>query len=211
MDWNHQSALRNWPNNWLCWRCIRMVWNIGEVCVCVWCYLLANLEDVPWYLAATLFVYATGQHSCLGMQHSEQMLRTTQEALCAHMLLAFRPLLKKDSKGDVQMMFLLDARKALGLILELNMFLFCLSLSDPKAFKNGKTSTNKSFWPAKPASFGSCLVMDRCHVTVGSQGSEGSSSHYKGILLVGPVLQGGDTHIPPCSGHPLFFQSMFGL
>ncbi|CAL1126767.1 unnamed protein product [Cladocopium goreaui] len=40
---------------------------------------------------------------------------TTQEALCAHMLLAFRPLLKKDSAGDVQMMFLLDARKALSL------------------------------------------------------------------------------------------------
>lgn len=43
--------------------------------------------------------------------------RTTQEALCAHMLLAMRPLLKKDSTGHVQMMFLLDARKALGLLL----------------------------------------------------------------------------------------------
>jgi hypothetical protein len=44
------------------------------------------------------------------------------------------------------MMFLLDARKALSLILELNLILFCLSLSDPKVFKHGKASANKSFW-----------------------------------------------------------------
>ena len=133
---------------------------------------------------ATLLVYATGHHSCGSVQHSEQMPRTTQEALCAHMLLAFRPLLKKDSAGDVQMMFLLDARKALSLILELNLMLFCLSLSDPTVFKHGKTSANKSFWAAKPASFGRCLVLDRCHVTVGRPSSLGSS-HYTANIAGG--------------------------
>ncbi len=46
--------------------------------------------------------------------------RTTQEALCAHMLLALvRHTLPKSCSGNVQMMFLLDARKALGLLLGL--------------------------------------------------------------------------------------------
>lgn len=63
--------------------------------------------------------------------------RTTQEALCAHMLLALvRHTVPKSCSGNVQIVFLLDARKALGLILGLkHVFLGFLRLQKETAVR----------------------------------------------------------------------------
>ena len=61
--------------------------------------------------------------------------RTTQEALCAHMLLALvRHTVPKSCSGNVQIVFLLDARKALGLILGLK-YVFLVLLGSKKKRK----------------------------------------------------------------------------
>lgn len=72
--------------------------------------------------------------------------RTTQEALCAHMLLALvRHTVPKSCSGNVQIVFLLDARKALGLILGLK-YAF-LVLLDPITGRLQKETKVKAHMP----------------------------------------------------------------